>query len=381
MKKFMLMLVAALCMMFTNVNAQNATVESSRFFNNTYIGLSVGGQVGMNDIVGHGNWTVAPYGSLYLGKWITPAVGVEVNADVLFHDGFTTRGNVVDATYVGIDGRLNLNNLFRPYTGTPARVEVIPFVGFGWLHGYGHGYVMGERGNVPTADAIGKNAFATKMGIDLVFNIGEARAWAIDVRPTVMYALTGRNTGVHNPIYNVNRGRVGLEVGFTHKFGYKNSKRDRVHNFTKAYTAAEYDNMVTYLSAMKPDTVTVTNEVEVLREKVVEVPVVKPEFILMDPYFAQGKAKIDPTADVILNALAAKMTETGKNYKITGYASVEGVEAFNNQLSLKRAQVVRDALVERGVSADKLTVEGAGSTDQFGESYDLNRRVVITEAN
>lgn len=377
MKKFIVTMVAMFAMVFASF-AQQPTVEGSRVFDNTYIGVSVGGQVGMTDMIGHQNWTVAPYGSVYFGKWFTPVVGAEINADVLFHDGFSSRNKVVDATYLGAATRFNLNNLFHGYRGRPDRVEVIPFVGLGWVHTYGTG-VMGEHGNMPSHQFLGKNVFATKMGIDVAFNLGEKRSWVIDVRPTVMYALTGGAAeGIQFNVYN---GRVGLEVGFTHKFGYKNSTGKRTNNFTRAYTVAEYDAMVEELTAMakQAEPTVVTNEVEVVKEVVKEVAVEKPVYLLNDAYFTQGKAVLDPTSDVMLNVLATEMIESGKEYVITGYASVEGEETFNKQLSYNRAEAVKNGLVERGVNADKLTVVGAGATDEFGYSYELNRKVVVTE--
>ena len=378
MKKFFMMFIAVLMMGIT-ASAQQTTVEGSKFFNNTYVGVSVGGQTGMNDLVGHNNWTVAPTGSLYLGKWLTPVFGLELNGDVLLHDGFSTRNLFVDATYVGLAGRVNLNNVFHVYKGHPDQVEVIPFVGFGWLHGYGNGVMTGDKGNVPTRGYVGRNALATKMGVDLAINLGEARAMSINVRPTVEYALSNRKIGY--PHFDKTFGRVGLEVGFTYKFGYKNSTGAKTHNFTKAYTVKEFNDMVDELSFREPDTVYVTNEVIVERVSEVTVPVETPVYLLTSPYFAQGKYNLDATADVVLDMLAEQMTTNDKTYTITGYASLEGVESFNHTLSDNRAKTVYDGLVKRGVEPSRLTVVAGGATDKFGDAYELNRtvKVVVNE--
>ena len=377
MKKFIFMMIAVLMMSFTSA-AQQTTVEGSKFFDNTYVGVSVGGQTGMNDLTGHQNWTVVPTGSLYFGKWLTPVFGLELNGDVLFHDGFHKRNYFVDATYVGLNGRLNMNNIFHVYKGRPDKVEVIPFVGIGWLHSYGDGVVTGSHGNIPTRTAIGRNALATKMGVDLAINLGESRACAINVRPTVEYALSNHKIGY--PHFNKNFGRVGLEVGFTYKFGYKNSTGAKTHNFTKAYTVQEYDNMVAELSSHEPETVYVTNNVEVEVIKEVPVTVEKPVYLLTSPYFAQGKYNLDPTADVVLDVLAEQMNANDKTYTITGYASLEGVETFNQKLSENRATAVFNALVKRGVDANRMTIVAGGPTDKFSSTvYELNRTVVVSE--
>lgn len=382
MKRFIFMIVAMFALMMPTY-AQQTTVEGSRFFDNTYVGVGVGGQVGLTDMVGHDNWTIAPTASLYFGKWFTPVVGVELNGDVLFHDGFTTRSKVVDASYVGFNARLNLNNLIHRYTGTPDRVEVIPFAGLGWLHGYGH-TVIREGGNVPTFAAVDNNAMGVKMGIDLAINVGKTRAWAVNVRPNVVYALTGRNTAHVNPVYDVRYGRLGLDVGFTYKLGHKNSKGERTHNFVRAYTVAEYDAMVAELSNVKPDTVEVVREVEVVKEVVVEksAPAAEPVYVFSTPYFKQGGYTLDLSGDKMLAVVANEIVNGDKDarYVITGYASVEGEEDFNKSLSLKRANVVRDALVKRGVNPDVLTVVAGGATEQFGAELDENRTVVINQA-
>ena len=372
MKKFILMFVA-MFMMTMATFAQQTTVEGSKFFDNTYVGVSVGGQVGMQDFTGHQNWTVSPTGSVYLGKWFTPIFGMELNGDVLFHDGFNSRSTFVDATYVGLNGRVNLNNVFHTYKGVPDRVEVIPFVGFGWVHAYGTGTSVLNH-NLPTLYANGRNGFATKMGVDVVFNLDKERAWALNVRPTVEYALAG---GGVTHFYNSNFGRVGLEVGFTYKFGHKNSTGKKTHNFTKAYTVREYNDMVTKLSNQKTDTVYVTNEVvrEVVLEKNVETPI----YLLTSPYFVCGESYLDATADVVLDMLAERITSNDKTYTITGYASLEGSETFNQNLSLQRAETVRDGLVKRGVEPNRLTVVAGGPTDKFGKSYELNRTVIVSE--
>ena len=378
MKKFVLMIAAMLMMTFSSL-AQQTTVEGSKFFENTYVGVSVGGQTNMTDLTGHQNWTVAPTGSLYLGKWVTPIFGFELNGDVLFHDGFNSRNKFVDGTYVGLAGRVNLNNVFHVYRGIPDRVEVIPFVGFGWLHGYGNGEFSGEHGNLPTRYAVGKNAFATKMGVDLAINLGKDRAWVLDIRPTVEYALSSKNIGYAH--YAKNYGRVGLEVGFTYKFGYKNSIGQKTHNFTKAYTVAEYDAMVDELSNRKPEQIIAYKEV--VKEIVKEVPVVEktPVYIITQPYFTCASYELGPTADVVIDIVAEEMKSNNCPYTITGYASLEGAEKFNVELSKQRAQAVCDVLVKSGIDPNRLTVVAGGPTDKFGQSYESNRTVVIEHTN
>ena len=66
--------------------------------------------------------------------------------------------------------------------------------------------------------------------------------------------------------------------------------------------------------------------------------------------------------------------------KIVGYTDSMGLKADNQLLSENRAQTVKDALVENGVSTDRITVEGRGEANpiadnQTDEGRAQNRRI------
>ena len=80
-----------------------------------------------------------------------------------------------------------------------------------------------------------------------------------------------------------------------------------------------------------------------------------------------------------LSYLANRIKEfPGTTYTINGYAdSATGTPAFNEKLSLKRAQVVKDLLVKKyGIPADNLKVAAGGGVDKFGQPI-LNRVVLV----
>ncbi len=65
---------------------------------------------------------------------------------------------------------------------------------------------------------------------------------------------------------------------------------------------------------------------------------------------------------------------------IEGYASADGDEIYNIELSIKRAQAVRDYLINIGVAAERLEVQGFGEVDPIGDNENpqgraINRRV------
>lgn len=88
-----------------------------------------------------------------------------------------------------------------------------------------------------------------------------------------------------------------------------------------------------------------------------------------------------------LNVLDAVATEVAKNppsqINVIGHADTSGPQDYNQKLAFQRANAVRDALIERGVSADTLMVDSRGESELLVETPDnvrepANRRVNIT---
>lgn len=92
---------------------------------------------------------------------------------------------------------------------------------------------------------------------------------------------------------------------------------------------------------------------------------------------------IEPAYDE-LNSLAAIIQEyNGLSVDIAARADERGTEAYNEDLSMRRAQAVKDYLVNQGVSASKITTSALGENDPLmsGNSqtaYAQNRSVQLT---
>ena len=98
--------------------------------------------------------------------------------------------------------------------------------------------------------------------------------------------------------------------------------------------------------------------------------------------FAEGAARLTPEANKQLD-LAARLFRDANPVLMftTGHSDNTGDEYANLLLSARRAQVVKKALVARGIPADRLLLQALGASDPADSSDPAapeNRRVVVT---
>ena len=95
-------------------------------------------------------------------------------------------------------------------------------------------------------------------------------------------------------------------------------------------------------------------------------------------FFEWDKHKITQRAGLQLDYLAKMMKESEGEFNLVGFASEEGVKQHNFNLSERRVNAIKDALVQRGVPAEKLHVDWKGESVQF-PNLPPNRAVIITQ--
>jgi outer membrane protein OmpA-like peptidoglycan-associated protein len=100
--------------------------------------------------------------------------------------------------------------------------------------------------------------------------------------------------------------------------------------------------------------------------------------------FASAKSDLLPAAQVKLNDVANALIKEDPISKIVveGHTDSQGQLAYNQDLSQRRAQVVRDYLVTRGIASDRITAQGFGPTRSVADNTSTegranNRRVEI----
>jgi outer membrane protein OmpA-like peptidoglycan-associated protein len=105
-----------------------------------------------------------------------------------------------------------------------------------------------------------------------------------------------------------------------------------------------------------------------------------------DMLFDVGSAALKPGAYQEINRVSQvliKYPET--RVMVAGHTDSDGSEAANQDLSVRRAENVRNALVAQGVAPSRITAMGFGATQPVADNgtaagKQLNRRVVVTIA-
>ena len=101
-------------------------------------------------------------------------------------------------------------------------------------------------------------------------------------------------------------------------------------------------------------------------------------------FFDWDKSNLGSGALSVLDSVAAEVAKNPPaSVNVIGHADTSGPQDYNARLAMKRANTVRDALVERGVSADIIMVDAKGENELLVQTPDnvrepANRRVNIS---
>jgi outer membrane protein OmpA-like peptidoglycan-associated protein len=97
-----------------------------------------------------------------------------------------------------------------------------------------------------------------------------------------------------------------------------------------------------------------------------------------DVFFDFDSAVLKPGAYSEIDRTAGVLNRYPQtNILVEGHTDSKGSEAYNQQLSERRAQAVRDALVNRGVDSRRLRVIGYGESQPISSDDAVNRRVEL----
>ena len=107
--------------------------------------------------------------------------------------------------------------------------------------------------------------------------------------------------------------------------------------------------------------------------------------ILEGVNFADARAELTPESAWILDNVAASLVANEKvRVVVEGHTSITGTRIFNMGLSWARAAAVRDYLITRGVSPDRMVARGFGpdrpiASNATAEGQARNRRVELRQ--
>lgn len=380
-------LLAAMALSMVGASAQT-TVAGSKFTDNWSFTLKGGAVMSSKSVADNGFWDNARgIVGAELRKQITPVFGLGVEGEWTINTsswaGYRS-GNWFDHQYVGVFGAVNLMNAFAGYTGAPRLFELEVVGGTGWLHAY-YPHTSGKDGN----------SWATKVGMNFNFNLGESKAWTLALKPAYLWNMNGNprpNILGYEARYDSNFGYLELEAGITYHFGNSNG----THHFTvvRPYDQSEIDALNAQINALRGELeASGANNAALLaqiadlqaqldacnrRPPVVE-KVVKDLNNIRYVFFNCGSAYVQPNQQPNIAMVADQLKEnTNATVTVKGYASKDGSAAFNRKLAERRAEAVKKELVKRyGIASDRVKAEGMGIGDLFQENS-WNRVSVCT---
>ena len=259
--------------------------------------------------------------------------GTNIEGTAVFGDNhFADSHTFVKATYVGLNGTLNLTNLFLNYN--PDKVfETSLEAGIGWIHNY----------HTPTPTNIDGHAnyLGAKTGVILAWNIGNNKAWQLYAEPSVYWNLSKTD----KIQFNKHNAQLAVSVGVVYKFKTSN----KTHNF-KVYNIYDYTsaleearNRIDALEAQNAElNKRPTETYNVVKETNKETVVYSQDIFTVS--FLQNSAELTQDAKNILDKVGASLP-----VKVIGSTSPEGTTRRNSELSVQRANAVAKYLKSRGV--------------------------------
>jgi outer membrane protein OmpA-like peptidoglycan-associated protein len=108
---------------------------------------------------------------------------------------------------------------------------------------------------------------------------------------------------------------------------------------------------------------------------------------LGDVLFDTGRSEMNPGAGIKMNQLAQFLNEhPDRRVEIDGFTDSVGSDAYNDDLSERRANSVKAAIVSRGIDPSRINTQGYGKAYPVASNSDsggrqLNRRVEVVIGN
>ena len=313
---------------------------------------------------------------------------------------WTDSKTVVDYNDLVVLGKLNFMNFFGGYTGTPRTFELEGVLGGGWRYYFNKNanYINNSTVNkFVKVDGTGRNDFIAKAGLNLLFNLGESKAWTIAVKPAIVWDLDNfsyRGDKTDNGArFNLHHSNIELMAGVTYHF--KSSNGAQHFTVVTPRDQAEIDGLNARINDLRGQLADKDSQLDAANRQIADLqnqlndcrnqkPVVKVKEEtnrLMESAvtFRQGKSVIDASQMPNVERVAIYLkNHSAATATIKGYASPEGPLDLNMRLAEARANAVKTMLVNKyKIAAKRLTAEGQGIGKMFSEP-EWNRVAIST---
>ena len=353
MKKFFLMIMMAL---FTVSMTSAQTVHEGKMFDNIYTTVSVSGvlpttdfQVGTTEF--KDNWR-SEFG-IEVGKQITTlyTTGLEFTAGVNT-TGVKTAFDDMSLLWLH---KFNVANAIWGYC-PDAKWDFNVVGGLGW----GHDMVVRDNYGVVQA------------GIEVAYNFNDT--WSLIAKPNIEWNHV--NDGL-----NVNHSDVGLAIGVSYKFpnvgggrGFIPCDEDFLNSLVNELRA-DLELKEQALNGQKELNKQLNAQLaELQSHKCTVDTVIIDNTIAPTIGFVINKAELTSQSDAYLYSIAQAYKDS--EIIVKGYADVKtGNPEYNMELSKKRAEVVKNKLIEYG--ATNVSIEALGDTVQPFVDNDMNRVAIV----
>lgn len=391
MKKILLVFCVALMACATATAQQNNDeklhwkgFETNKFWDNWEVSAGVG--ISRLDIANKFN-TEEPgkffnrnSWNLNIGatKWIVPVVGLRLQLDGGHFQNYTFRGDRYGAgafqtPYIFVHGdvMVNLSNWIGGYR-EDRLYYAIPYVGFGYT-------AMSWTKNTPGTY---NGEYATTFGLLNKFRITKNLDVQLDLR-TWIFAEEGLPAQVNGG------GRFAFSwtgsVGVAYRFNKK--------EWTPAYSQTVVDGYVEAVEQLnrevsnaEANVSTLNNQVEELEAQNQELKrtlipageeVISAHSVV---FFEKNEYELSTFAMATIDKYVSTLKSGKLKITVVGYADRStGTPEYNDALSQKRAEAVKEYMVAKGISEHRIEVKWVGATEPaFTEDdVEINRCVVI----
>jgi outer membrane protein OmpA-like peptidoglycan-associated protein len=356
MKKAILFTALAVGAMTASAQA----VQQPKFFDNWSVGIDGGVTTPIENNAFFGS--MRGIVGLHLDKQITPAFALGVEGQGAFNTsswaGKVRSHTMVDNSYVGAYGAVDLFNLFGGYQCKVRPFSIDAVLGAGWGHDY-------------QQKAVGQDAnyFVTKAGLNFNFNVSDKVS--ISIKPSVAWNMNQPAASQTAVAYNSNGANFNLLAGVTYHMGG--------HKFecVRPYDQAEVDALNGQINDLRAQLNNCANNAANWEAKAKEVSnnLNSVRFV----FFRVGSSAVTSDQQPNVEMIADYMkNHPNSKVVIKGYASPEGNEDANIKLAQKRAESVKTSLVNKyKIAESRISAEGAGIGNMFDETS-WNRVSVCT---